>query len=216
MPDRLHRRRRRQRRRKHRAVPGPLPDQVALLQPVTKGVFAVQHVGEIPGAVRQAFHWRCAASPARSASSCRTTCSSKSHDFDCRPAGAAAACRSTRPRSSAPCTCSRDRRLRVGIYAGMGCMDYSADAGRRLAELLQAPVATSVSGKGVIPECHPLAVGWGYGPQGTRTAEKAFKQRRPSSWPSASSSARSRPASTRMPQHAHLIHVDANPTTSAG
>ena len=29
--------------------------QVGLLQPVTKGVFAVTHVGEIPGAVRQAF-----------------------------------------------------------------------------------------------------------------------------------------------------------------
>ncbi len=26
-----------------------------------------------------------------------------------------------------------------------------------------------------ISECHPLAVGWGYGPQGTRTAEQAFK-----------------------------------------
>src|SRR5262249_51809583 len=30
-------------------------------------------------------------------------------------------------------------------------------------------------GKGVIPETHPLAVGWGYGPQGTMTAEKVFR-----------------------------------------
>ena len=41
--------------------------------------------------------------------------------------------------------------------------------------MLQAPVATSVSGKGCIPDGHPLAVGWGYGKQGTRAAEKAFQ-----------------------------------------
>ena len=80
--------------------------------------------------------------------------------------------------------------------------------GRRwsqVAEMLQAPVATSVSGKGVIPECHPLAVGWGYGPQGTRTAEKAFKRRRSSCWPSASATARSRPAFYCHPA-AHAPH----------
>jgi hypothetical protein len=43
-----------------------------------------------------------------------------------------------------------------------GCMDYG-DSLTKVAELLQAPVATSVSGKGVMDECHPLAVGWGYG-----------------------------------------------------
>ncbi|MHC5543845.1 thiamine pyrophosphate-dependent enzyme, partial [Singulisphaera rosea] len=32
-----------------------------------------------------------------------------------------------------------------------------------------------VSGKGCIPDGHPLAVGWGYGKQGTRAAEKVFK-----------------------------------------
>src|SRR5262249_62289739 len=66
-----------------------------------------------------------------------------------------------------------DRRLRVGVYAGLGCMD-NGDALAQAAELLQAPVATSVSGKGALSECHPLAVGWGYGPQGTCTAQKAF------------------------------------------
>ena len=38
-----------------------------------------------------------------------------------------------------------NRKCRVGIYAGLGCMDFSADL-VRAAELMQAPVATSVSG----------------------------------------------------------------------
>src|SRR5262249_47653542 len=66
------------------------------------------------------------------------------------------------------------RPLKVGISAGMSCRDCGALL-PQVAELLQAPVATSVSGKGVINECHPLAVGWGYGPQGSHTAEHAFK-----------------------------------------
>src|SRR6185503_17410644 len=67
-----------------------------------------------------------------------------------------------------------DRKRRVGIYAGMGCVE-AGPALAAVAEMLQAPVATSVSGKGVIPDAHPLAVGWGYGKQGTRAAEQAFK-----------------------------------------
>ena len=67
-----------------------------------------------------------------------------------------------------------DRRRRVGIYAGLGCVE-AGPALAAVAELLQAPVATSVSGKGCIPDAHPLAVGWGYGKQGTRAAEAAFK-----------------------------------------
>jgi acetolactate synthase-1/2/3 large subunit len=66
-----------------------------------------------------------------------------------------------------------DKKQRVGIYAGAGCMD-AAPALVAVAEVLQAPVATSVSGKGVIPDCHPLAVGWGYGPHASEVAEKAF------------------------------------------
>jgi acetolactate synthase-1/2/3 large subunit len=101
------------------------------------------------------------------------------------------------------------RKLRVGIYAGLGCMDHSCEL-VSLAELLQAPVATSVSGKGAIPENHPLAVGWGYGPQGTRTAEQVFQAVdvvlaigvRYSEVSTASYS---------IPQHRHVIHVDANP-----
>ena len=83
-----------------------------------------------------------------------------------------------------------------------------------VAEVLQAPVATSVSGKGVISECHPLAVGWGYGPQGTRAAENAFKKVDVV----LAIGVRYSEVSTgfySIPQSPHLIHVDINPTTLA-
>src|SRR5437667_5820013 len=100
-------------------------------------------------------------------------------------------------------------KLRIGIYAGLGCMDYGPSL-VRLAMVLQAPVATSMSGKGVIPENHPLAVGWGYGPQGTRTAEQAFRcvdlvLAMGVKYAEVSTGFYS------QPQTRHLIHVDINP-----
>ena len=102
-----------------------------------------------------------------------------------------------------------DRRSRVGIYAGMGCLDVGP-ALARAAEILQAPVATSVSGKGAIPDRHPLAVGWGYGAQGTRAAEKAFKEVDVVLAVGVKYSENST-ASYSIPKHDKVIHVDANP-----
>ena len=79
-----------------------------------------------------------------------------------------------------------------------------------VAELLQAPVATSVSGKGCIPDAHPLAVGWGYGKQGTRAAEAAFKDVDLVLAVGVRYSEVST-ASYAIPRHDMLIHVDANP-----
>ncbi len=102
-----------------------------------------------------------------------------------------------------------DRRARVGIYAGMGCLDVGP-ALACAAEILQAPVATSVSGKGAIPDGHPLAVGWGYGAQGTRAAEKAFKEVDIVLAVGVKYSENST-ASYAIPKHDKVIHVDANP-----
>jgi acetolactate synthase-1/2/3 large subunit len=80
----------------------------------------------------------------------------------------------------------------------------------RLAEVLQAPVATSISGKGVIPEDHPLSVGWGYGPQGTRTAEETFRHLQVL----LAIGVKFAEVSTgfySQPQLPHVIHVDINP-----
>jgi acetolactate synthase I/II/III large subunit len=102
-----------------------------------------------------------------------------------------------------------DRKARVGIYAGMGCLDVGP-ALACAAEILQAPVATSVSGKGAIPDQHPLAVGWGYGAQGTRAAEKAFKEVDVVLAVGVKYSENST-ASYAIPRHDQLIQVDANP-----
>jgi acetolactate synthase-1/2/3 large subunit len=148
-------------------------NSVALLQPVTKGVFPACSVGEIPGAIQQAFALAMSGEPGPAAVVIPFNQLIELHDFRVAPPPApallwdeAAAVRAVHLLA--------DRRLRVGFYAGLGCMDHGQTL-VQAAELLQAPVATSVSGKGVIPETHPLAVGWGYGPQATRTAEETFR-----------------------------------------
>ncbi len=148
-------------------------NQVALLQPVTKGVFPVRCIGDIPGAVQQAFALARSGEPGPAAVVIPFNLFFQTHEFRVPPPPEPA---SPWEESAAARAVQMlaDRRGKVGIYAGLGCMDYAQALGQA-AELLQAPVATSISGKGVIPETHPLAVGWGYGPQGTRTAEVVFK-----------------------------------------
>ncbi len=102
-----------------------------------------------------------------------------------------------------------NRRVRVGIYAGLGCLHAGPELAA-VAQALQAPVATSVSGKGVISDSHPLAVGWGYGTQGTRAAEKAFKDVDMVLAVGVRYSEVST-ANYSIPKDQQIIHVDANP-----
>jgi acetolactate synthase-1/2/3 large subunit len=183
-------------------------NQVALLQPVTKRVFAVEHACEIPNALRQAFQCACAGEPGPVGVVIPYNLFIESCRYNSGPLAPA-------PLPFDAQACQRalqllaDRRLRVGIYAGYGCMDYSADL-VQLAELLQAPVATSMMGKGCFPENHPLSVGWGYGPQGRMTAEEAFKHRDLVLAIGVKYSEVST-AYYAQPQSRYLIHVDINP-----
>jgi acetolactate synthase-1/2/3 large subunit len=147
-------------------------DPVALLTPVTKGVFNVVHVSEIPHAIRQAYALARSGEPGPTAVVIPYNLLIETHHYHDAPL--------------APPTLPFDesafqhavellsqRKLRIGLYVGQGCMEFGPLV-TQVAELLQAPVATSVSGKGVIAETHPLAVGWGFGPHATRTAEHIF------------------------------------------
>jgi acetolactate synthase-1/2/3 large subunit len=181
--------------------------QVGLVKQVTKDVFAVEHVSEIPDAVRKAFVVAKSGEPGPTAVVIPYTLLIDAHKFDSPALGPPAV-----PFDDQAFEIAfgwlRDQKLRFGIYAGLGCMDYP-DLLVQVAEILQAPVATSVSGKGVISDCHPLAVGYGYGPYGTRTAEQIFKHVDGV----LAIGVRYSEVSTAfysIPEHHPLIHVDAN------
>lgn len=182
--------------------------QVGLLQQVTKQVFPVTCVADIPAAVYQAFQCALSGEPGPVGVVIPYTLLIDSCKFNTPPAGPPALAF-----DDAAFDCAlgllANRKVRWGIYAGLGCMDHS-EALTHVAEMLQAPVATSVSGKGVISDCHPLAVGWGYGPQGTRAAEQVFKHVDGV----LAIGVRYSEVSTgfySIPQHKPLIQVDANP-----
>jgi acetolactate synthase-1/2/3 large subunit len=148
-------------------------NNVELLRPVCKCVYPVADVRQLPATIRHAFRVAAAGEPGPVAVVVPYNLLIEVAHFDCPPPADAPLPFDDAAAEQAIALLA-DHRNRVGIYAGLGCMD----AGEQLAavaEMLQAPVATSVSGKGCISEAHPLAVGWGYGPQGSVVAERAFK-----------------------------------------
>lgn len=144
-----------------------------LLRPVTKAVLCVQAVNEIPKVVRLAYQLACCGEPGPVAVVIPYNQLMEAYNYQVPPLPPVVPDVDEKSFSKALAVLM-DSKARIGIYAGMGCMNYSGLL-IQVAEMLQAPVATSVSGKGAIPECHPLAVGWGYGRQGTRTAEAVFQ-----------------------------------------
>jgi acetolactate synthase I/II/III large subunit len=192
-------------------------NQVDLLKPVCKCIYPVQTVAQIPAAVRQAFVVAQSGEPGPVAVVVPYNLFIETHDYRVPP-----------PALPDPpfddvaferaLPLLRDPAARIGIYAGLGCMAY-ADELTAVAELLQAPVATSVSGKGAICESHPLAVGWGFGAHASEVAEKVFAGERLHPHRSGVTTllaigVKFSEVSTGYygnPQPKHVIHVDANP-----
>lgn len=180
---------------------------VAILRNVTKDVLPVQNVGDISTAVRQAFLLARSGEPGPVGVVVPYNLLIEAAHYNSPPLGPPPLPFAEVAYRQALCLL-QNLRCKVGIYAGLGCMPY-APALVQLAEVLQAPVATSMAGKGVIAETHPLAVGWGYGPQGTRTAEHAFRHvdivlAIGVKYSEVSTGFYS------QPQTRHLIHVDIN------
>ena len=131
-------------------------DQLALLRPVTKACLKPETPAEIYATVRRAFDLARAGTPGPVAVEIPANFYLLTHDvpdtwtYDA-PAGP------TAPQDAAMEEAARlvNAARRVLLYVGYG----SRAAGRALVELaekLGAPVATTIQGKGVFPEEHPL------------------------------------------------------------
>jgi len=64
---------------------------------------------------------------------------------------------------------------RPGIFAGWGARDATAEL-VRLAEWLEAPVATTLQGLSIFPGNHPLHTGFGFGASAVPASQNAFKE----------------------------------------
>ena len=134
-------------------------DQLASFAPVTKWRARADTVDEIPEVMREAFVQMQTGRPRPTAVEIPCDVLDESADLSISAAGSA-----QRPAADAEQVEQAARLLRAArrpvIWAGGGAI--SSEAGpelRQLAERLQAPVFTTVLGKGVLPEEHPLAAG---------------------------------------------------------
>jgi acetolactate synthase I/II/III large subunit len=97
------------------------------------------------------------------------------------------------------------------LLVGGGAM--WSDAGpevARLAEMLMAPVATTMMGKGIIPEMHPLCMGM-IGMHGREIARRAFLECDVMFAIGARFSDRSSGLSSDLPESVKIIHLDIDP-----
>lgn len=192
-------------------------DNVNLLKPVCKCVYAVRTVEQIPGAVRQAFVAAVTGEPGPVAVVVPYNLLIEAHDFRVPPPAPPVLPFDDAAFQKAVALLS-DRSHRIGIYAGLGCMDHGP-ALAAAAELLQAPISTSVSGRGCVSENHPLAVGWGFGPHASEVAEKVFAGEKAHPLKSGVDTllaigVKFSEVSTGYygnPQPKRVVHVDANP-----
>lgn len=138
-------------------------DQAALLGPVTKAVLRPASADEIYPAVRRAFDLARAGAPGPVAVEIPAECYMLTADVGA-PSYTPAAAGATEPAASALDAAVEllARARRPLLYLGAGARG-AGELLVALAERLEAPIATTIQGKGVVPERHPLWLWCGLG-----------------------------------------------------
>jgi acetolactate synthase-1/2/3 large subunit len=148
--------------------------QNAVTEPLVKGCFKPATAEEVPQAVLRAAELACQGEPGPTLVELPSTLLMERSRF----MFSTGICPPAPPDIGGQLDAAADR-LRhspsVGIYAGAGALTALEEL-RALAELLQAPVATTISGRGVISEDHSLSVGYGFGRSGTAAAWRVFRK----------------------------------------
>ncbi len=132
-------------------------DQAAMARPVVKEIFRVSHLSDLAGTVEEAFHLAGAGEPGPVMVEVESALLETLH-----PAPAQTArpplIRATAPAPEATRAAADLVRSmpKVALYCGQGAQEADGPL-RALAELLNAPVLTTLSGRGCLPESHPLS-----------------------------------------------------------
>ena len=139
-------------------------DQLAMVRPVTKGQFRPESGQEIYATIRRACRLARAGAPGPVMVEIPADFYLFTHEVDDAALSVPPA---EAPRRPDPHQIEEAARLlqasrRPLLYLGLGAAGAGADL-VALADLLDAPVATTFQGKGVFPESHPLALWPGFG-----------------------------------------------------
>lgn len=147
-------------------------DQAALLRPVTKAVVRIDDPARIPALVGEAIAIALAGHPGPVVLELPVALLARRLRLEPAPAVMPAVAAGDGAVLAA-IAADLHAAPAVGIYAGAGAF-AAPGAVQALAERLGAPVATTLSGRGVLPEDHPQAVGVGFGPGAAPWARRAF------------------------------------------
>jgi len=149
-------------------------DQAALVAPVTKAQFRPSTGDELYPTIRRACAVARAGAPGPVFVEIPANLYILKHDLHAEPqwdSQAASAPSELDARAVSRAVEMLKGAGRVLVYAGAG-VAHAAEELRALAEALEAPVATTIQGKGVFPEDHPLFLWCGFGAAAPRFVQE--------------------------------------------
>lgn len=142
-------------------------DQKSILAPLVKRVIEVETPGEIVSATREAYRTATAGEPGPVLLQLDPRCLSAS-DAESPTNDVPPPVTSLPPEELREAARLLSASQRVVLFAGQGANDAPQQL-RELAEWLGAPVVTTRSGRGVVPEDHPLVMQFDFSDQGVRS-----------------------------------------------